>query len=156
MTPFPSVASIPETSPPAQQQTTSPTGELSESPEAIEATEPTVINSPIFGEKGLTIGEKEAPKDPLVLENLSDIESFMGENFGVKNVEEMTDQWKSMKADQEKLQEVSPQLQNALDIFNSMPPELYAGVLAHTNGQDWRKVVGQTPVFDFSKTAEDN
>lgn len=144
-----------ETTPPAQNQNTPATAEPSVETEAPAASDPVVINNPIYGQDGLTIGEEAAAPEPLKFENLNEIGEYMKSTYGVEDFEGLTSQWNEMKVSSDKLPDTQAQLDNALNIFKSMPAELYAGVQAHIQGQDWKKVVGQTPVFDYSKTAEE-
>ena len=147
-----------ETQPqPAQQQQPSnpPAGEPIAAPEASQAVDPIVLNSPMFGKEGRNIGGPPvAPEQPLQFENLDQVGQYMKETLGVDSYDSLTAEWNSMKGATEELSSVQAKLQNAEQFIATMPPELYAGATAHVNGKEWRDVVGQTPVFDFSKNAE--
>ena len=116
--------------------------------------EPASITSPIFGGKQPVEGEKEIKTEAPKFDGLDDANKFIKEKTGLDSLESLIDSSLTSKQQLSEFDEIKSARDNYDRIFENLPTELYQGVKAHLNGEDWKTPIFSKPNLDFNKSLE--
>lgn len=136
----------PEQAPPAEQAVPEslPTSSSEPTPE------PSAIDSPIFGGKKIEPGAQQQI-DLTSLGDLSNVNGFLKDNFGVSDLNDLGSQISGYKDKASQYDEVLGQKSQYDELFTNMPKALYDATIAWKQGGDWKKMVTESSGMDFTK-----
>lgn len=110
---------------------------------------------------GIRVGGKKDDKkaSKLNIKSFDELPSVLKSKYGqdIKDVKalpkflETVDKWRS---DSQNLDKVSKEKDNAIAVFENLPPELLNAVKLHYNGQDFRNAFDSNIKLDFSKSVD--
>jgi hypothetical protein len=157
-------AQTPDEASETQQGTEAPSAEVQSTPEGVGQVKDenvkddvTVIKSPVFGDKGLSL-EKKTEEPPAEgkrsFESLEDYDSYLKDEFGVENIQGLSEKFNNLSSLEEEHRQSTNQIDNLNSLFERMSPDLYQAVLDESNGKNWRETLSNSKHFDFSKNAE--
>lgn len=109
---------------------------------------------------GIKLGKKEDKKvSKLEIKDFNEVPSVIKSKYGqeIKSVKDLpkffeaADKWRS---DSQQLDKVKQEKDNAVAIFEGLPPEMIEAIQLHYKGEDYKKVFEAGPKIDFTKPVE--